>query len=116
MFARPERLDPAIATTEYVVDRREGKVFLDSTRSGGATVVAAYSPRVRAGVPVSYPVAWSDLDDISPRDFTIHTALQHLGDRDPWVENMPAAPSSSANVRSRRVHGRAPATACAAVR
>ncbi len=49
--ARAERLDPALATTAYVKDEREGKVFLDSTRSGGATVVAAYSPRVRPGVP-----------------------------------------------------------------
>ena len=34
---------------------RGGKVFVDSTRVGGATVVAAYSPRVRPGVPVSFP-------------------------------------------------------------
>ena len=33
-----------------------GKVFVDSTRAGGATVVAAYSPRVRPGVPVSFPL------------------------------------------------------------
>jgi len=39
--ARAERLDPALATTAYLREDREGKVFLDSTRSGGATVVAA---------------------------------------------------------------------------
>ena len=64
--ARAERLDPSLATTAYVVEDRDGKVFLDSTRSGGATVVAAYSPRVRPGVPVSFPVAWEELDR-SPR-------------------------------------------------
>jgi DNA ligase D len=88
--ARVERLDPGVATTAFVKDDREGKVFIDSTRVGGATVVAAYSPRVRPGVPVSFPVGWDDLDDISPRDFTVHTALQALGDRDPWASNMPA--------------------------
>ena len=46
--------------------RSRGKVFVDSTRVGGATVVAAYSPRVRPGAPVSFPVAWDDLDDVAP--------------------------------------------------
>ena len=59
---RAERLDPALATTAYIREDRGGKVFLDSTRAGGATVVAAYSPRVRPGVPVSFPVAWDDLE------------------------------------------------------
>ena len=47
--ARAERLDPELATTAFIRDDRGGKVFLDSTRAGGATVVAAYSPRVRPG-------------------------------------------------------------------
>ncbi len=55
-------------------DEREGKVFVDSTRSGGATVVAAYSPRVRPGTPVSFPVTWETVDAVTPSDFTIHTA------------------------------------------
>jgi bifunctional non-homologous end joining protein LigD len=87
--ARAERLDPEIATTAFVKAERGGKVFVDSTRVGGATVIAAYSPRVRRGVPVSFPVVWEDLDDITPADFTIHTALRQLGDRDPWADHMP---------------------------
>lgn len=91
LAARAERLDPVLVTTAFVREDRAGKVFLDSTRAGGATVVAAYSPRVRAGVPVSFPVAWNDLDHVSPADFTIRTALALLADRDPWAEEMPAA-------------------------
>ena len=87
---RAERLDPAIATTAFLKEDREGKVFIDSTRSGGATVVAAYSPRVRPGVPVSFPVAWDELDDVVPSELTILTALDRLGDRDPWAEAMPS--------------------------
>lgn len=83
---RAERLDPDIATTAFVKAERGDKVFVDSTRVGGATVIAAYSPRVRPGVPVSFPVAWEDLDDITPADFTVHTALR---DRDPWLEHLP---------------------------
>ena len=88
--ARAEQLGPDIATTAFMKEDREGKIFVDSTRVGGATVVAAYSPRIRPGVPVSFPVSWADLDGISPRDFTIHTALRLLGDGDPWAEHMPA--------------------------
>jgi len=86
---RAERLDPVLATTAYVREERGGKVFLDSTRVGGATVVAAYSPRARPGVPVSYPVGWDDLADATPADFTIRTAPGLLGDRDPWADRMP---------------------------
>ncbi len=88
--ARAERLDPALATTAYIREERGGKVFLDSTRSGGATVAAAFSPRVRPGVPVSFPVAWDDLDRVAPADFTIHTAARHLAEGNPWVDQMPA--------------------------
>jgi DNA ligase D len=86
---RAERLDPQTATTAFVKADREGKVFVDSTRAGGATVVAAYSPRARPGVPVSFPVDWDQLDHVTPSDFTILTAAELLGDRDPWAETLP---------------------------
>jgi bifunctional non-homologous end joining protein LigD len=88
--ARAERLDPELATTAFIREDRHGKVFLDSTRAGGATVVAAYSPRVRPGATVSFPVAWDDLDDVLPGDFTVRNAPGLLGDKDPWAEAMPA--------------------------
>ena len=87
--ARTERQDPAIATTAFIRDDRAGKVFIDSTRAGGATVAAAYSPRLRPGTPVSFPVTWDQLDRVAPLDFTIHTAADLLGDADPWAEEMP---------------------------
>jgi bifunctional non-homologous end joining protein LigD len=87
--ARAERLDPALATTAFIREDRAGKVFVDSTRAGGATVVAAYSPRVRPGVQVSFPVAWDDLDRVAPADFTVRTAARLLADADPWAEHMP---------------------------
>lgn len=87
--ARAERLDPALATTEFVRSERGDKVFLDSTRAGGATVVSAYSPRIRPGVPVSFPVAWDELDRVTPEEFTVHTAARLVDDGDPWAERMP---------------------------
>ena len=90
LAVRTEALDPELATTAYIVADRGGKVFVDSTRAGGATVAAAYSPRLRAGTPVSFPVAWSDLDAVHPSDFTVHTAVAALSGRDPWRTEMPA--------------------------
>jgi DNA ligase D-like protein (predicted polymerase) len=89
LAARAERLDPQIATTAFIREDRGGKVFLDSTRAGGATVVSAYSPRVRPGVPVSFPVTWDALDRVAPADFTIRTAVGLIGDGDPWTSQLP---------------------------
>jgi bifunctional non-homologous end joining protein LigD len=90
LAARAEQLDPALATTAFVRADRGGKVFLDSTRAGGATVVAVYSPRLRDGLPVSYPVSWDDLDSISPTDFTIRSVPRLRSAVDPWMEQLPA--------------------------
>jgi bifunctional non-homologous end joining protein LigD len=92
--ARAERIDPALATTAFIREDRAGKVFLDATRAGGATVVAAYSPRIRPGATVSFPVSWDDLDRVTPADFTVHTAVDllagALAGTDPWADAMPA--------------------------
>jgi DNA ligase D-like protein (predicted polymerase) len=96
--ARAERIDPALATTAFVREDRGGKVFVDSTRSGGATVVAAYSPRVRPGAPVSFPVGWDDIDQVSPADFTLRTTPGLLADTDPWEVQLPVPQSLSADL------------------
>ncbi|MCF7548757.1 DNA polymerase domain-containing protein [Pseudonocardia sp. WMMC193] len=98
LAARAAALDPTIATTAFVKEEREGKVFVDSTRSGGATVVAAYSPRVRPGLPVSFPLEWSELDSASPGDFTIATAPALLADRPTWTELLPEPQTLPADV------------------
>jgi DNA ligase D len=96
--ARAERIDPALATTAYVKEERHGKVFVDSTRAGGATVVAAYSPRIRPGATVSFPVGWENLDQAKPIDFTIHTAPGLLAEVTPWTEQLPAPQSLPADL------------------
>jgi bifunctional non-homologous end joining protein LigD len=95
---RAAALDPTIATTAFMKEDREGKVFIDATRVGGATVASAYSPRVRAGVPVSFPVAWDDLDSVTPGDFTIHSAVGRLGAVGPWIGDVIAATSLPADL------------------
>lgn len=90
LAARAERLDPAVATTAYVLAERGGRVFVDATRSGGATLVAAYSLRLRPGATVSFPVTWDQLGEVDPSQFTIHTVPGLIGDDDPWSELLPA--------------------------
>jgi bifunctional non-homologous end joining protein LigD len=89
LAARTERLDPELATTAYLKEDRGGRVFVDSTRSGQGTIVAAYSPRVRPGLPVSAPVGWDGLDDVHPGDITVTTARQRFGDDDAWTATLP---------------------------
>ena len=89
LAARTERLDPELATTRYVVAERGDRVFVDSTRSGRGTIAAAYSPRVRPGLPVSAPVDWDALEEVAPGDVTVLTARERFGDRDPWAAAMP---------------------------
>ncbi|MDT7745399.1 MAG: bifunctional non-ous end joining protein LigD [Actinomycetota bacterium] len=85
--ARAERLAPEGTTTAFIKADRGGKVFLDATRAGGATVVAAYSPRARPGLPVSCPCDWDSLDDVVPSEITVATPDRFL--RGPsWQERL----------------------------
>jgi bifunctional non-homologous end joining protein LigD len=95
---RAAALDPDVATTAFMKEDRGGRVFVDATRVGGATVVAAYSPRVRPGVPVSFPVAWDALDDVTPADFTIHTVPDRLDAAGPWLPDLPSDQSLPADL------------------
>ena len=67
----PSRRGPSGSTRPWPPrrsSRRTGRARCSSTRPGRAAPPwsAAYSPRVRPGVPVSFPVAWDDLDDVDP--------------------------------------------------
>ncbi|HEY6199459.1 MAG TPA: DNA ligase D [Candidatus Binatia bacterium] len=69
--------------------KRAGKIFIDYLRNGrGATAVAAYSTRARAGAPVSVPLRWEELDDdIRGDHFTLRNVRQRLTRlrKDPWA-------------------------------
>jgi bifunctional non-homologous end joining protein LigD len=84
---RMERDEPALYTTNMAKTRRKGKIFLDYLRNGrGATFIAPYSPRARAGAPVALPISWEELaHGVDPATFTTATVPRRLqGQRDPW--------------------------------
>jgi bifunctional non-homologous end joining protein LigD len=70
-------------------DKRKGKVFLDYLRNGrGATAIAAYSTRARAGAPVSAPLAWDELTlELRPDRYTLLNMPERLValNADPWL-------------------------------
>ena len=82
--------DPQHLTTEFIKEKREGRLFLDVNRNAYAqTVVAPYAVRARAGAPIALPVAWSavERDDLRPDGITIRTAWDWFdGHDDPWAE------------------------------
>jgi bifunctional non-homologous end joining protein LigD len=81
---------PSKYTATISKSARGGKIYVDHLRNGrGATAVAAYSARARAGAPVSTPLDWSELSPaIRPSHFTVDnlpTRLRHLGSN-PWAK------------------------------
>lgn len=87
--SRTEQLDPESLTTAFLKDDRHGRVFIDATRGGLSTVVSVYSPRLRPGVPVSWPLGWDELHDFSPGDATITNALHEVDGRPSWTSLLP---------------------------
>lgn len=73
------RRHPQAITMDWSVPKRTGKVFLDYAMNvRGKTLNVAYSPRARAGAPVSMPVAWEELPRVRPLDFRIPGVLGRL--------------------------------------
>ena len=68
-----ERRAPAIATSKWWKEERHG-VFLDYNQNAkDRTIAAAYSIRPRPDARVSAPLAWDEIDDAEPGEFTLAT-------------------------------------------
>ena len=71
--------DPSLATMEWDIPRRKGKVFIDHNQNvGGKTIASVYSVRPRPNAPVSTPLLWDELDTAVPDDFTIATIWDRI--------------------------------------
>ncbi|HMN99031.1 MAG TPA: hypothetical protein PKD59_06415 [Miltoncostaeaceae bacterium] len=79
----PDRL-----TTEFHVDKRGDRLYLDVNRTRyGQHAVAPYAVRPILGSPVATPLRWEELGDpdLGPRSWNVWTIGTRLGDGgDPW--------------------------------
>jgi len=68
-----ERRAPAIATSKWWKEERQG-VFVDYNQNAkDRTVASAYSVRPVPDARVSAPLSWDEVDDADPEDFTLGT-------------------------------------------
>ncbi|CAN5722705.1 DNA polymerase domain-containing protein [soil metagenome] len=68
-----ERRAPALATSKWWKEERHG-VFLDYNQNAkDRTVASAYSVRPTKDARVSMPLAWDEVADVEPADFTLAT-------------------------------------------
>src|SRR4051812_30210382 len=69
-----ERQLPGQVTTNWWKEERGERIFVDYNQNArDRTIASAYSIRPKPGAPVSAPVAWDELPDVAPEDFTVAT-------------------------------------------
>ena len=81
-----ERRRPDLVTAAWWKEERGARVFIDFNQNAPhKTVFGAWSVRARPGAQVSTPLAWEEIDDIHPDQFTIATLPARLESAgDPW--------------------------------
>ena len=82
-----ERRRPDLITAAWWKEERGSRVFVDYNQNAPhKTVFGAWSVRARPGAQVSTPIAWAELDDIHPDQFTIASLAARLETTgDPWL-------------------------------
>ncbi|HET8615759.1 MAG TPA: non-homologous end-joining DNA ligase [Actinomycetales bacterium] len=94
-FAREveRRMPDDVTTTWWRKDRDPAALFVDYNQNArDHTMAAAYSVRGNPIGTVSTPVAWDEVDDIEPDDFTIATVparYAELGDLHSGIDDAP---------------------------
>ena len=82
-----ERRRPDLITAAWWKEERGSRVFVDYNQNAPhKTVFGAWSVRARPGAQVSTPLAWDEVDDIHPDQFTIASLPRRLDTvGDPWA-------------------------------
>ncbi len=80
-----ERRDDGV-TTKWWKEERGRRVFVDFNQNcRDRTIASAYSLRPIPGAPVSTPLSWAELAEVTdPALFSLFTVPDRLADGDPW--------------------------------
>ena len=81
-----ERRDAGVTTAWWKEERGE-RVFVDYNQNNrDRTIAGAWSPRARPGAPVSTPLTWEQLAEVTdPAELNLLTVPERLADGDPWA-------------------------------
>jgi bifunctional non-homologous end joining protein LigD len=89
-----ERRAPALATSKWWKEERHG-VFIDYNQNAkDRTVASAYSVRPTPDARVSAPLAWTEVGECDPAEFTLATMparFAELGDRHAGIDESPGS-------------------------
>lgn len=89
-----ERRAPKLATSAWWKEERHG-VFVDYNQNAkDRTVASAYSVRATTEARVSAPLAWEEVPDCNPADFTMASMpdrFAQLGDRHEGIDDTPGS-------------------------
>ncbi|MEO5652244.1 MAG: DNA polymerase domain-containing protein [Marmoricola sp.] len=86
-FGRALEKRDAGVTTKWWKEERGERIFVDfNQNSRDRTIASAYSLRPQPGAPVSTPLTWEQLAEVTdPRVFNLFTVPERMADGDPWV-------------------------------
>jgi DNA ligase D len=86
-----ERRLPGRVTTKWWKEERGERIFVDYNQNArDRTIASAYSVRAKPGAPVSAPIAWDELGEVDPEDFTVATMparFAEVGDRHAGIDD-----------------------------
>lgn len=87
---------PEHVTVNWWKEERGSRIFIDFNQMArDRTIASAYSVRPTSQARVSAPLAWDELSDAEPNDFTIPTMLTRFAERgDVWRDFYTETPGS----------------------
>jgi DNA primase len=90
-----EKRDPGV-TTNWWKEERGARIFVDfNQNSRDRTIASAYSLRPIPGAPVSLPLSWDELAEVSdPRAFNLFTVPERFAERGDAMAAIDDHPSS----------------------